>query len=384
MSIQAKSPKRIAIVNAGLHGHVNPTLGITEALVKRGHDVRYFVVDEFRAKVEATGAHFKAYGLPMPMMAADPKEFRKHRNPQMFAEMMAAWRKTLPELTAMLDEFKPDRILYDFFVIPAHLFAQQSGVPAVKFYTTYASNETFSLWDYIKTFKPDLDMPLNNPDLELLNEAAPTNLVFMPKAFQVEGDTFDSRYHFVGPCLRMAEVGADTFTPKETGRPLVLVGMGSMLTKQSDFYKTCFEVFRNRPVDVVMAIGSEVDPSSLGTAPANITLLKHMPQLALLKRARVFISHGGMNSTMEGLSFGVPLLVTPHTEEQEVSARRVQELKLGLHLNPDDITVQTLGAAFDDVLNSATFKANAKQMAATIKSAGGTPRAVEVIEGARG
>ena len=52
---------RIAIVNVGMHGHVNPTLGITEALVRRGHEVLYYVDASFAEAVARTGATLMPY-----------------------------------------------------------------------------------------------------------------------------------------------------------------------------------------------------------------------------------------------------------------------------------------------------------------------------------
>jgi UDP:flavonoid glycosyltransferase YjiC (YdhE family) len=43
------------------HGHVNPTLAVAQELVARGERVFYYVDEEFRPAVEATGATFRLY-----------------------------------------------------------------------------------------------------------------------------------------------------------------------------------------------------------------------------------------------------------------------------------------------------------------------------------
>lgn len=63
-----------------------------------------------------------------------------------------------------------------------------------------------------------------------------------------------------------------------------------------------------------------------------------MPQLDILQRATAFVSHGGMNSTMESLYYGVPMVVIPQMPEQAMTARRVDELGLGLMLDKNTLT----------------------------------------------
>ena len=40
------------------HGHTNPTLAVVRELTARGHTVRYYTTEAFRAKIEAAGAVF--------------------------------------------------------------------------------------------------------------------------------------------------------------------------------------------------------------------------------------------------------------------------------------------------------------------------------------
>lgn len=375
--------KRIAIVNGAAHGHVNPTLGITEELVRRGHDVVYLVHPAFQAKVEATGARFISYGASMPHLGAiAPEEFRKNFAQGRFALMLKEWDKTAPHLKQLLDDFRPDTVMYDFFVNPAHRYARETGTSAVKFFTTYAASKDFNLWDEIRKWSPQSmpDPSLPMADLMMMMEPADTNLVFIPRAFHHKPETFDKTYHFVGPCLRSQETGADAYTYSGT-RPLVLATMGSVLTKQPRFYQTCFEAFRARSEHLVLGIGADIDPSALGAAPQNVTMLHHVPQLSLLRKASGFISHGGMNSTMEALAFGVSLVVIPQTEEQEATARRVHDLKVGVFLERDKVTAAALNEALERILTQPEYTVNAQKMAAAIQESGGTREAVVVIEG---
>ena len=52
---------KYVFLNIGAHGHVNPTLAVVQELVKRGHEVSYYLIEEFRSIIEATGAVFRPY-----------------------------------------------------------------------------------------------------------------------------------------------------------------------------------------------------------------------------------------------------------------------------------------------------------------------------------
>lgn len=51
----------ILMINLPFSGHVNPTLPLAEELVNRGHKVDYICSEQFRQKIESTGADFIAY-----------------------------------------------------------------------------------------------------------------------------------------------------------------------------------------------------------------------------------------------------------------------------------------------------------------------------------
>jgi len=75
----------------------------------------------------------------------------------------------------------------------------------------------------------------------------------------------------------------------------------------------------------------------------------------------------------------VPLVVVPQMVEQEVTARRVQELGLGLALEKETLTVEQLRAAVERVAYNPIFRARVQEMQHEIRQAGGYRRAVDAI-----
>lgn len=89
------------------------------------------------------------------------------------------------------------------------------------------------------------------------------------------------------------------------------VSLGTLHAGSDDFFRTCFRVLADLPVRVLLAVGSHTFPARLGRPPANPLVRASVPQLEVLRRTAVFVTHGGTNSTLEGLSHGVPLAVIP-------------------------------------------------------------------------
>ena len=61
VKVRGERMANILMINLPFSGHVNPTLHLTRELVKRGHQVVYINAEEFREKIEETGAEFIPY-----------------------------------------------------------------------------------------------------------------------------------------------------------------------------------------------------------------------------------------------------------------------------------------------------------------------------------
>jgi MGT family glycosyltransferase len=100
----------------------------------------------------------------------------------------------------------------------------------------------------------------------------------------------------------------------------------------------------------------------------------------VLRHARVFVTHAGMGSTMESLTFGVPMVALPQMAEQRANADRIAELNLGATLSPERLTPETLWNAVDRVTADPTIRERLTWMRGEIDAAGGAGAAADAIE----
>ena len=387
------------------HGHVNPTLAIAQELVARGEQVIYFLPETYRQAVEATGATFRLYeGETLKRRRSGPPVLTPGKKAdmnlvvgRMMETMVQESVSMLPHLLEEMRAEQVDCILYDRIFLPARLLSHILHLPAVLLNPSYAINAYAQAGHFVPRDNlralAELFAPLNEElarlcetyglpryDLRMLTQPADLNIIFLPRAFQPAGESFDERFVFVGSSLQtQRHYHGDFPLDRLDKHPQLYISLGTAFNNEMEFYYLCFDAFGQSEWQVVLAFGQHIDPAQLKEPPANFIAAPHVPQLEVLARADVFVSHGGMNSTMESLTFGVPLVVVPQMVEQEMTARRVQELGLGLALDKERLSAKQLRAAVEQVAHDPSFRARVQEIQREIRQAGGFQRAVDAI-----
>jgi len=389
--------------NTPFQGHVNPTLPIAQELIVRGAAVDYYLTDRFKQSVEAMGAVFH------PISASLTNDGRAGNSlPLQIAEESC---RIIPLLLEDIRARQPDYVVYDTACLWGRLFAQILALPAVAIHFSYAVNvhtlrlasRQLAISSPGKLAMPTLDGRQNamgNPEslkkmhdvLEQLRlryhlppldnffmQGEALNIVCIPRVFQPAGDSFDQRFVFVGPSIQPHFAATDFPFDLLDQRPLLYISLGTIFNDRSTFYRQCFEAFGDQPWQVILSLGEKVEQESLGPIPANFLVRSHVPQLEILPRVNVFLTHGGTNSVMEALYYSVPLVVLPQTFEHKVTGLRVVELGLGCLLEEGTLTAQALRDTVAMVASDTTIRKNVEHMAHMLRSVGGSKQAADAI-----
>jgi MGT family glycosyltransferase len=120
--------------------------------------------------------------------------------------------------------------------------------------------------------------------------------------------------------------------------------------------------------------------AELGEVPQNVEVGPFLPQLDVLRHAQVFLSHTGMNSTMEALYLGVPIVAFPLQPEQEANARRVDDLGLGRRLPADGLTPGMIYDVVTEVSQDQQIRRNIAAMSPRVGNSGGATAAAYAME----
>jgi zeaxanthin glucosyltransferase len=174
-------------------------------------------------------------------------------------------------------------------------------------------------------------------------------------------------HRFLGASVRAEPVPDDVARwldrPQTDDRPIVYVSFGSFLSARADVLARVVEALRPLPVRVALATGSaELD--QLGELPEPWLVRSFLPQVAILERSALAISHGGNNSITEALSSGVPLLLLPFSTDQFAGAVAIENAELGEVFDPNTVRPEQLRSATLRIMGEAT--ANARHLAAQL------------------
>lgn len=403
----------IAFICLPAAGHVNPTLPLVAELVRRGHRVTYATSAKYADAVEAAGAVFLESGddlaaqFPRRVVLADAGAAASPMagmfagmGSGMMSGLLGRWlegaRKEFPALVDRLAADPPDAVCYDAMTFSGKMAAAKLVVPDIALLPTYATNEHFSMREFMPAGAPKAMMEAWKHASQLMTDfaaeqglgqlqfmdgpPASLNICFIPRDFQPAGETFDDRFQFVGPSLGRRG-NEEAWQPRVQDQPLLFISLGTTpLNDRPDFFRMCLEAFAGSRWQVAMATGDRVELSELGEVPPNVELRPVFPQLDVLRHADAFLSHTGMNSTMEALYFGVPLVAFPLQPEQEANARRVEELGLGRRLAAEGLSADLIRAAVDEVSADPLIRSNLARMSEHVRGSGGAAAAADVIE----
>jgi MGT family glycosyltransferase len=384
------------------HGHITPAMGVVSELVKRGENVIFYATNRSRAKIQNSGAEFRAYGRDHDHFSPTPPTDGLFSD---MARLIALTEDMLPDLLDRVANDAPDYVLVDTKSLWGRLTAQILGIPAITMSVVFAiqpklvpvpalvnglyggsSNDRLftgleGLGRYFEaarrmtqrygTRSPGIVGYLGNPH--------PLNIIFTSREFQLEGDRFGEDYKFVGPCIAADRDAAHDFPFEQlNGAPLLYISLGTTFNDAPEFYRSCFEAFADAPWQIVLSAGAG-DFACLQAAPENFIVRRYVPQLELLRRADAFVTHGGMNSANEGLYHSVPLIVVPQRGDQHLVAARVSALGAGVSIQPAAVTPQKLREAATNILCTPEYRERAAKIGDSLLRAGGHARAAEEI-----
>ena len=354
------------------HGHTNPTLGVVRELVSRGHQVWYYSYSFLREKIEAAGAIFVScddYNIEQKLSPADSARMGKD---------LAFSTRILTDTTLALD----DKVCADMKILKPDCIVAST--------TTFAFNQASakimkqSIGEMMKMLfalpKVQKDVrrlqkkgyPVKNILDILQNDNQTHTIVYTSPEFQPCAETFSDRYVFVGPSIRPV-----TQSIEKTREKLIYISMGTVNNNLLSFYKTCLSAFENTPYQVILSVGNLVSLNEFGKLPEHISVFSHVDQIAVLKKADIFISHSGMNSVNESLYFGVPLIMLPQTSEQSGVAERVSQLGAGIRLHKPD--ADAIRNAVEKIFADGSYKQNACKISDGFQKCSGVKGAADKI-----
>ncbi|MDO4623391.1 MAG: glycosyltransferase [Eubacteriales bacterium] len=392
----------VAVVSLGAFGHINPTLSLVTELVKRGVRVTYFTTENFRKVIEPTGAKFVA----MKSWMADNDKHNDTKEEKKEGEQEENVAAVVPflflneagvfidDILEVLKEDRPDAIIHDFAGIAGTMAADVLKVPNIMIYTSYPSNESYSVSASFEGIPADHPMRVAADQIaegyaakygcrkmtvkEIFDGQGDLNLVMVQKRLVPNNETFDDRFVFTGVQIGKRSTFGSWKAP-DNGKPLLYSSLGTAFNNWPEYYPILFNAVKDLDINVFAALGA-IDPASLTDIPDNVEVGQMVPQLDLLSQASVFITHAGMGGTGEAIYYGVPMIAIPQMDEQAITARQIEKNGLGFAFcDKNAITSESLKEAIVKLLEDPSYRNTAKEFSDDMKSLGGAAASADAV-----
>lgn len=218
---------------------------------------------------------------------------------------------------------------------------------------------------------------------EFFNErfSAGPQICQQPPGFEFPRRMLPANFHFVGP-LHNLEARTDIAFPWEQldGRPVVYASMGTLQNGLDGVFRTFAEGCAGLDVQLVLSLGGNLDPADFTGLPGEPVVVRFAPQLKLLERAAVCITHAGLNTALEALANGVPMVAVPITNDQPGVAARIVWTRAGRSISLNKLSAETLRIAVKEVLATPSYRNNAQRLQREIAGMNSLVRASEIAE----
>jgi zeaxanthin glucosyltransferase len=403
-----------------LSGHLNPMMALARELERRGHRVTFYQRLIAKTKIEAAGFDFRSFGereFTIERTRAELKQLAEltgvkalHFTVGLIRRRTVACLRDVPAaaradgITALLvDQVSPE----------GATIAQELGVPFVTVCNAMMLHRDpmippfFTTWKYSRsplamlrnrlayTLIARVTRPAVEPvnqyrrrlGLRVYNEFQDAHspllqLCQQPAEFEYPRTTLPRVFHFTGPLVD-ANVRERSNFPfdKLDGRPLIYASMGTLQNRQGEIFGCIAEACAGLPAQLVISLGGGASVDEMGRLPGDPIVVPFAPQLELLKRAALCITHAGLNTALECLSQGVPMVAIPITNDQPGVAARIAWTGTGELVPPRKLTPARLRAAVERVMSNASYRTAAQRLQQAISRHGGPRQAADLIEG---
>ena len=411
----------IGLICPELSGHLNPMTTLGRELKRRGHRVTVVARLDGRRKAEAAGLGFAAIGteeFPEGAIRANSAELGRlsgMKAMRFTAELLRRGTATiLEEAPEIVAREKMDALLVDQVAPAGETVADQLGLPCVVVCNALALNPDPGVppgvlpWRYLPgplgrlrnafgdaVFRwvgrpvmneiADRRTQLGLPPLkdEAFASSALAQIAQQPAFFDFPRRALPDRFHFTGPWHDGGSADEIAFPwDKLDGRPLIYASMGTLQNRLEFIFQTIAAACVGLDMQLVISLGSrDQDADALAAKfPGSPIVVPFAPQLALLKKASLIITHAGLNTALESLSHGLPMVAIPITNDQPGVASRLAYLGAAEVVQAGKLSVPRLRAALEKVISDPRYRETAQRLQREIEKVDGMARAADTAE----
>ena len=382
---------RVLVSSLPAFGHVYPVMPTAEALRAAGHDVVMatggapavrlgaagWKVERVEADIQ--GAVGRLMGQRPELRRLEPRD-RWQVAAAMFGEVLAA--VVDEQLTPVLEDIRPDLVVYEELAMGAAVAAARAGVPAVRHGVG----------------------PWSPPPME---EACAASLTALGRSgpggdLVPEGPEVFGRLHLDVWPTALGRAGASLPVPATPlrpqawseddqpapawltsgprSRPVVYLTLGTVSAGEAQVLRDVLAGLADLDVDVLAAVGKGLDPAELGPLAPGVHLEEFVPAARVFGLVDVVVHHGGSGTLLGASAAGLPQLALPQrAHDQFPNAAALREQGCGLDLQPEAVTPGAVHDAVRRLLTDEGHRSAARRLAGEIAARPAPETVVDVL-----
>lgn len=409
----------IGIICVPATGHLNTMTPLGYELKQRGHQVTLIGLLDAKAKTEAAELTFRAYAEKTCPLGHTPKSLIKLGELSGIDALKYAIELYRQDINTMMQEClevirdaQVDFLLIDQASFGASSIAEFLGIPFITITSTLLLNREESIppfnfgWTYslnpwaklrnklgyrllnilVKPLAETINSYRQSWNLPLFTDYNDTNskiaqICRQPAEFEFPRKELPNYFHFTGSFHNQISLAQVDFPyEKLNEKPLIYASMGTIQNRLLGIFGQIAEACQDLDAQLVISLGGSADPENLPPFAGNPIVVKYAPQLEILQKSQLTITHAGLNTTLESLSYGVPMVAIPIANDQPGVAARIAWTETGLVIPVNKLTVPKLRQAIQTVLTQQKYRDNAKKMQIAMQKSGGVDQAADIVE----
>jgi len=404
-------------------GHVKPLIALSLELKRRGHRVTFFEKPKIEGRVREAGLEFSA--IDKAKLQPEGNEGRDHvagvfsdisklrfnlrrvvDDLRIFAEQLppAIREKNVDALIvneiALVGPTVAELLRLPYFVISTSV-PHNFGWDPYRWYSGCRFSTSWSSWLERRLLELSV-FRMRGPILHAIddfrhragldrqrrlatNHPALAHITQLPECLDIPHAGLADNFHYTGPFVSSAAISDVDFPwEKLDQRPMIYASLGTTRNVQPEILRLIAKACSSVDAQLVISLGGRFTPEGFAGLPGNPLVVKFAPQLDLLKRAAVVISHCGMNSALEALLEGKPIVAIPIAYDQPAIAARLERKKAAIVLPIMRLSARRIRAAVTKLLHDESYRDAARDLQAKLQALRGSEYAANIIEKALG
>ena len=337
---------KIGFLSLPLTGHLNPMTALARKLKSRGHEVVFIGVPDIEPVVRAADLDF----VPFCENEYPPGSIAKTWGGVAKLQGLDVVRYTARELTpglvkpalehlpGKIEETGVNALILDtayrlIEIVPMHLRLPYVQIWNVLHFDSSGSTP-LALYSWHHETSPEalarnvagleIVREIRGPIMPIVQSYAERNglkidwskpaatvsklavITQTPKEFDFSIPHLPRQFHYADPFHDIEGREPISFPwEKLTDKPLIYASMGTLVNGLNKVYGAILEAVGEFPeMQVVLSVGRNVSPEVLGPIPSNSIVVRVAPQIELLKRAALCITHAGAEYSSGGVGPG--------------------------------------------------------------------------------